>query len=381
MRIAVDYSAAFNQGAGIGRYARNLVPAATGRMQDTAFSLFYAPEPDVGARYANEATERFGTPGQVAIKRAPFDRRRADQIWFRARMPLPIEIWVGSNNLVYSPDFTAPPSLRSPSIVTVHDLAFEIVPERAPDSLRRYLSAVVPRQIKKSAAIVAVSESTKHDLVRFFGVSPNRVTVIPNAADDRFFSAVPLTPVQRQSLGLPDRFLFCVGTIEPRKNHLTLFDALESIAVHQLLPLVIAGRIGWNSDGIMERAQALQRAGRVILLDYVDDRLLPRLYASAAAVVYPSWYEGFGLPVLEGLAAGRPVIASDVPAHREVAGDEAQLVTPGNAESIAKAIIDVHDTDEPTAAEIERRRWQARRYSWESSGAMLAQLFREVATP
>src|SRR5215213_10480130 len=104
------------------------------------------------------------------------------------------------------------------------------------------------------------------------------------------------------------------------------------------IPLVIAGKVGWAADDIVARATALQATGRVILLDHVDDRLLPRLYSSATAVVYASWYEGFGLPVLEGLASGVPVIASDVPAHREVAGEQARFVPPGDAAAIAAEI-------------------------------------------
>jgi glycosyltransferase involved in cell wall biosynthesis len=235
--------------------------------------------------------------------------------------------------------------------------------------------------VKKAAAIAAVSESTKRDLIQLLAVSPDRVTVVPNAADDRFFIADPLTPEEHQTLGLPDRFLLCVGTLEPRKNHLLLFDALESIDPHRTLPLVIAGGVGWSADGIVERARALERSGRVMLLNYVDDQLLPRLYASATAVMYPSWYEGFGLPVLEGLAAGRPVIASDVPAHKEVAGDEAVYVRPDDVVSMARAIIDACEAEEPTNEQIEGRRRQAKRYSWESSGAILAQLLSKVATP
>jgi glycosyltransferase involved in cell wall biosynthesis len=378
VRITIDNSAAFNQGAGIGRYARNVVPAALSRLLDVEAVLFYAPEPNSGARFIDNALAMFSPDARLRVRRAPFDRRRMDQIWFRARLPVPIELWSGRSDLVYSPDFTAPPALRAPTIVTVHDLAFEIVPERAPHALRSYLSAVVPRQVERSAAIVAVSETTKHDLVDRYGLSAECITVVPNAADNRFFEATALSPEERRTMGLPDRYLLTVGTIEPRKNHSTLFDALDLVPERLSIPLVIAGRAGWAADDIVARASKLQAMGRVMLLDYVDDPLLPRLYSSATAIVYPSWYEGFGLPVIEGLASGVPVIASDVPAHREVAGEHATFVSPGDAAEIANAIVQAISSGSSESAQVERQRSQARRYTWERSGQALAALFREV---
>jgi glycosyltransferase involved in cell wall biosynthesis len=347
-------------------------------LPDAEAVLFYAPEPNSGAKFADNALAMFPPNARFRVRRAPFDRRRMDQLWFRACLPVPIELWSGKTDLVYSPDFTAPPALRAPTIVTVHDLAFEIVPERAPEALRSFLSAVVPRQIRRSTAIVAVSETTKRDLIDRYGVSAERITVVPNAADERFFGATALSPEERRSMDLPERFLLTVGTIEPRKNHIALFDALHLLPASVSIPLVIAGNVGWVADGIVARANALQAAGRVILLGHVDDRLLPRLYSSATAIVYPSWYEGFGLPVLEGLASGVPVIASDVPAHREVAGEQATLVPPGDAAAIAAEIERVLTSETSDPAQIELRRSQARRYSWDGSGQVLAALFREV---
>ncbi|MCC6791434.1 MAG: glycosyltransferase family 4 protein, partial [Thermomicrobiales bacterium] len=328
MRIAIDQSAGFNQGAGIGRYARNLVPALVDRMPNARFTLWYAPEN--GARFLDEAIDPFTDTMDVRVRRTRCPRRRMDQLWFRLRAPWPIELWTGRQDLVYSPDFTAPPSMRAPRIVTVHDLAFQIVPERAPEGLRRYLSAAVPRAVGEAAAVVAVSETTRHDVIDRLGVAPERISVVPNAADGRFFTAAPLDEAQRRRLGLPEQYLLTVGTLEPRKNHLTLFRALDMLPAGSRLPLVVVGRVGWSAGEIVAEARARQEQGTVILLDYLADDFLPGLYAGAAALIYPSWYEGFGLPVLEGLATGVTVVASDVPAHREVAGEQAIYAPPGS---------------------------------------------------
>ena len=375
MRIAIDQSAGFNQGAGIGRYARNLVPALAARLPDAALTLWYAPDAD--APFARDAMAPFWDRPETVFKRSMIGRRRMDQLWFRLRAPLPIEVWTGRQDLIYSPDFTAPPAIRTPKVVTVHDLAFEIVPERAPDGLRAYLSAVVPRAVRDAAAVIAVSETTKRDLIERMGVAPGKITVVPNAADDRFFKAQPLSAAQRQLLGLPERYLLTVGTIEPRKNHLNLFAALDRVPIEAQLPLVVVGRVGWSAGETMAAAKGLQLAGRVILLDYLADEHLPGLYAGAQALVYPSWYEGFGLPVLEGLAAGIPVIASDVPSHREIAGDKACFVSPQEPDAIAEALTSVAGTLFSESARSARRQ-RAARYSWDESGAILAGVINEV---
>jgi glycosyltransferase involved in cell wall biosynthesis len=373
VRIAIDQSAGFNQGAGIGRYARHLVPALVGELSDARFTLWYAP--DDGARFAAQATGPLARAEDVRVRHTRIPRRRMDQLWFRLRAPLPIELWTGRQDVVYSPDFTAPPAIRTPRIVTIHDLAFEIVPERAPKGLRDYLSAAVPRAVREAAAVVAVSETTRDDLVERLGIDPDRVTIVPNAADARFFAATPLDEATRTRLGLPEQYLLTVGTIEPRKNHLTLFEALDRLSSSVRVPLVVAGRVGWSADEVVAAAEACRARGTVILLDYLADELLPGVYAGAAALVYPSWYEGFGLPVVEGLATGVPVVASDVPAHREVGGDQVVYAPPGDADALAIAIESALTAPQGTAS---ARRARAARYSWQGSGKTLAGLIDEV---
>lgn len=371
----VDSSAGFNQGAGIGRYARGIVPAMVGALPETSFVFWYAP--NGGAAFRDVAMLPFNGPERVSVKRCRASRRRMDQLWFRARMPVPIELWTGRHDLVYSPDFTAPPSLRSPSVITIHDLAFMIVPERSPPGLRSFLTAVVPTAARQAAAIMAVSETTKHDIVERLGIDPDRIHVAPNAADDHFFNASPLDPATRSKLGIPDRYFLTVGTLEPRKNHETLFNAIRAMPASGAIPLVVAGAVGWSADSIVEAGQQLQREGKVVILDYVDEHRLPGLYAGAEALLYPSWYEGFGLPVLEGMAAGVRVIASDVPAHREVGGDEIFYVDPGDVEVVAAAMRDALETpDDPSARA--RRITRARHYSWERSGHRLAEVLTGV---
>jgi glycosyltransferase involved in cell wall biosynthesis len=378
MRLLVDDSAAFNQGAGIGRYARNVLPAAVRRLPSARVTLWYAPSGPGPAPFGQATSDGFRGMATPRIRRSPLSRRRMDQLWFRARMPLPVQVLAGPADLIYSPDFTAPPSGRTPRVVTVHDLAFIVRPESAPAALRRYLSAVVPRQIEGAARVVAVSEATRRDLIERLGADPARIALVPNGVEDRFFAPSPLAEATRARLGVPADYLLTVGTLEPRKNHQQLFRAIELLDGRAELPLVVAGRPGWDFEPILRAAEPLRRRGRIILLDYVPDAELPGLYAGAAAVVYPSWYEGFGLPVVEALAAGVPVVASDVPALVEVAGNSAILVDPGRPEAIAEAIERSLGPEQRSDAECERRRRQARRYSWDASGEILARVFADV---
>jgi glycosyltransferase involved in cell wall biosynthesis len=376
LRILVDASAAFNQGAGIGRASRSILSEARRHLPDAEFVLWYAPERDGTAQFARELLER--VPGPREVIRARFSRRRADQLLFRARLPLPFQALAGRGDIAYSPDFTSPHAWGIPNLVTIHDLAFMVRPETAPEPLRRYLNAVVPAQIDRAARVVAVSRTTKDDLVDRLGVEPDKVVVIPNGVEASFFDAAPLDDRHRVALGLPDEYLLTVGTIEPRKNHLNLFAALERMPNSSTLPLVVAGRVGWSADPILAASAPLQVRNRVILLDYVPEALLPGLIAGAEAMVYPSWYEGFGLPVLEAMAAGTPIVASDVPAHREVAGDLAEFCDPGDPSSIAAAIEAVQRSDAANSERRSARQARAREYTWSASGKKLTTLMTEL---
>lgn len=369
MRITVEASAAFGQGAGIGRYSRALLSRIVPLMPDAEWTLFRTRDTrNLPYLDANQWKGR-----RVRTVTAPFSRHRADQLWHRLRAPVDVRLMAGRTDVVYSPDFTAPPAWGVPRIVTVHDLAFLTHPRHTTPALRRYLGETVPRQVRLATHIVAVSEATKHDLVAMLGVAPARVTVIRNGVDSRFFTARNLSPEQRQRLRLPDDYLLMVGTIEPRKNHDAVFRVLERLDDSLKVPLVIAGRPGWGCAETMRIARRLQAQGDVVLLDYVAEDDLPSLIAGARMVIYPSWTEGFGLPVIEALAAGVPVIAGDAPALREAGGELTIHVDPGSDEHILDAVR--HELMHPTKDRLRERRAQwARQFDWGDSALRLKRL-------
>ena len=358
-RLLLDVSAAFNQGAGIGRYARNLIGAAVPALSEVAeLRGWYAPDPAPGDRFHDLAAAALGVLA-TSSRRSALSRRRVDQLWFRLPLGATSRLLVPRADLVYSPDFTAPPLAGPPRIVTVHDLAFLKTPEHCPEPLRRYLTAVVPEQVAAAARVAVVSETTRRDVVEAYGVDQSFVTVIPNAADERFFAAAPPSSERRAALRLPARYLLTVGTLEPRKNHMTVFAAARRVYRETGIPLVVVGRDGWQNAEIRSALADLVMEGAAINLANLEDRDLPSLYAEAAAVLQLSWYEGFGIPIVEAMAAGA-----------------ATLVGPADADAAAEATLALLRGDarhDPAAGRV-----AARAYSWGRSGTMLVDLLTEV---
>lgn len=373
MRTLIEASAAFNQGAGIGRYARSIISRLIDRETDDSWTLVHAPD---GESRAADFTVL--PDGRVRNVRLPFSRRNADRIWFRMRMPVDLRLWAGGADVVYSPDFTAPPMFGVRRMVTVHDLAFLTHPEQTTDGLRRFLEAVVPRQVEHADRVAVVSEATGEEVVRLLGVPRRKLVVARNGVDARFYDARPLGDVARQRLGLPARYLLMVGTIEPRKNHLNAMKAFVESGVDSRMPLVIAGQAGWGCDEVMAEIQRLQRRGTVLFLDYVPDEELPGLYAGAAGLLYPSWAEGFGLPVAEALATGIPVITSTAPALREVGGPEAMYVAPEDIDGMARHIRDVANQG-PIDIDRNRRQAWTRQFSWDSSTSIVFESLKDLS--
>jgi len=370
VRALVEASAAFTQYAGIGRYARNIISRLV-TMDDADRWTLVTTRPDPDVPYAMESR------GRVRIVRLPFDRRNADRLWFRAKVPLDIRLFAGGGDVIYSPDFTAPPMAGAPGMITVHDLAFLTHPEVTTEPLRRYLEAVVPREVARADRVAVVSQATRDDIVRILGVPEEKLVVARNGVDRRFFDAAPIDAPGRARLGLPDRYLLMVGTIEPRKNHLNTLRALELSGVGRDIPLVLAGRPGWGYERALEEAERLAGLGIVMMPSYIPDADLPAVYAGATAVLYPSWTEGFGLPIAEALAVGTPVIAGTAPALRETGGPYARYADPSDIEGLAALIRTAPDVDRGPAARQARQEW-ARQFSWDSSTSTVYENLREM---
>ena len=375
MRILIDYTAAITQGAGIGRYTRSLVDGLARVDHEDEFTLFSAQRP--GGERGFPSVPRFHTVS------GPLDNRRMTILWHRLRAPAPIELFAGGADVLHAPDFSLPPTLRARTVVTIHDLAFMTHPECAVPSLRAYLNRVVPRAVRRADHLIAVSQRTADDMVELLGVAPKKITVIHLGVDPsvrRVEDHARLdAAVARYGLRRP--FALAVGTIEPRKNFARLIEAFSLARARAGGPaqLVIAGRKGWLYDGVFETVERLGLRDDVRFLDYVPDGDLPVLYSLAAVVAMPSLYEGFGIPMVEAMACGAPVVASAAGSLPEIVGDAGLLAPPEDVDALADALTRAVGDDAVRAHMVARGYERVRRFDWDAAARQHVAVYHAVA--
>jgi glycosyltransferase involved in cell wall biosynthesis len=323
---------------------------------------------------------------QVAHRPAPVDERWLYRLWYRAGIPLPVQLFTGPINLFHSPDFVLPPVRGGiPTLLTVHDLSFVHYPATFPANLVAYLNRVVPRSVARATHILADSQSTKRDLAAIWRVPDDKVTVLYSGVNERFRPVTDATALAavRARYGLGDRpYVLAVGTVQPRKNYELLVRAFRAVAQAGPHVLVIAGGRGWLTEGLDAEITRQGVADRVILPGFVDDADLPALYSAADLFVFPSLYEGFGLPLLEAMACGVPVISSDASSLPEVAatGGEptALLLPPGDEAAWSAAMLRLLTDETARQRLITAGVAQAARFTWQAAARQLAALYERL---
>jgi glycosyltransferase involved in cell wall biosynthesis len=375
VRIVIDYTPAVHQGAGIGRHTRGLVNALAPLAAGHDVTLLVFGRPSNGAVLA---------PPSMSVRVIPLSNRWLTAGWHRLGLPLPVESLCGSADLYHASDFVLPPLHQARSLLTVHDLSFMTTPDCAEPSLRDFLSRVVPRSVARADHVLADSESTRRDLMRLLGVPAEKTTVVYPGVEARFQPeqdpAVALTHL-RQRYGLGDwPFVLGVGTLEPRKNWTGLIRAWTRLRQASGLPhrLVIAGGRGWLVEGIFEAAQASPYRADIVFTGFVADADLPALYAAADVFAFPSRYEGFGIPVLEAMACGAPVVCADNSSLPEAAGDAAVLVATEDDEALATALQSLIEDPALRQGLIAAGLAQARRFTWEAAAATLWRAYEQT---
>jgi glycosyltransferase involved in cell wall biosynthesis len=325
LRVGIDVSALAQTRAGTARHVRELT-AALGR------------EPDLELRRYS-----FGGGGRIAAA-------ARDALWYPA--VLPARAGRDGVDVLHCPTFRAPLRSSVPLVVTFHDLAVLRHPEAFNGWTRRYSAATLPRIARAAAAIIAVSEFTKREVVELLDVRDEKVRVVPNAVAPVFGPEGPASEGD---------YVLAVSTLEPRKNLQTLAGAFERADLGDC-ELRVVGARGWGDVSV--------NGDRVRRLGFVPDEELARLYRGARCLAYVSRYEGFGLPVLEALACGTPVVAADLPPIREFADGAVVAVDPSDPKAIAAGLEQA--VAMPRAEAI-------RAYSWEDAAAATAAVYREVA--
>lgn len=308
---------------------------------------------------------------------------RADSLrrrWFA--VGLPFYIRRNGFDLFHGTNYEVPLWGGCPSVLTVHDLSLFLYPATHEDRLVRRGRRRLPIMARAASRIVTPSESVRREICEHLRVKASKVVAIPEAPRD-IFRPIPAeeTVETRRRLKVEDEFILFVGTIEPRKNLLTLLRAFEEILrSREFRPqLVIAGREGWLTDELYSQVEKSGVEERLRFTGYLTDEDLRALYSSCRVFVYPSLYEGFGLPPLEAMACGAPVITSRIPAVTETVGAEAaRLVAPRDKQALAQNIIDLlmneHARERLSAAGQKR----AAQFSWEKTARLTLKVYEEL---
>jgi glycosyltransferase involved in cell wall biosynthesis len=357
LRVLIDGTPLLGQRSGIGRYTAALLrELATRPDVDVTVTAFTA---------RGQVALRAAVPPGVAVRGGPVPARALRAAWRHAGWP-PTELLAGGADVLHATNFVLPPSRRARGVVTVHDLAFLDRPDYLTPQ-QRDLAELVARSVARAAVVCTPSSAVAEQVARRLDVPAERIVVTPLGVDRPWLHTGPPTPTLRTTLGLPPRYLLFVGAAQPRKGLDVLLDAHASQP--GLAPLVLAGPAGWGPAPVT--------SSRVRTLGYLDEADLRCVVTGATALVLPSHDEGFGLPVLEAMAAGVPVVCSDLPALREVAGGLAMLVPPGDPAALATALAITDDAgDDPVAAAA--RRAHAARYTWHACAEATIRAYRKA---
>jgi glycosyltransferase involved in cell wall biosynthesis len=366
MRFSVDAHAIGQHLTGNETYIRNLLRCFAQLDDESDFIAYVSRESAF-----DDVPRRF-------IKRVV-----AENPWKRLGWDLPRHLAKDRPDMLHV-QYTAPLMCRVPVVVSVHDVSFLECPEYFTRFRSMQLRYTVRRTVLSAARVLTPSEFSKRSIMRAYGMDDEKITVLPNGVSSTF------RPIAREAAAhwlqsryaVPQRFILSVGDLQPRKNHIALIRAFEElIRTYPELPqhLVFVGKLAWRSDEVIAAAKACSLGSRIHFMDFVPDEDLTRFYGACDLSVYPSLYEGFGLPIIEAMACGRAVACSNTSAMPEVADSAALLFDPKSDIEIVRAMRDLL-LDTELRTRMERLGTQrASLYNWERTARRTLEVYYEVA--
>ncbi|MCK5862373.1 MAG: glycosyltransferase family 4 protein [Candidatus Hydrogenedentes bacterium] len=353
MRVGIEITPLTSTPTGVGYYVRHLLEA-----------LLELPERPgyIGFSSGLHRPDMQGIP--VDFRRIPLPTRFLYQCWASVGIPQ-VDRFLGGVDVYHAVNYVLPPVQRARRVLSIHDLCFLRHPEWASPKIVAPFQRTIRKDAHEADLVIACSEATKREIVELLELPPEHIRVIYDAADS-LFHPVAVDQAKEQvarALGIKESYLLFVGTREPRKNLSTLLEAFSQADIPQ--HLVIAGGAGWNSRELQDQVMRLNLESKVHFTGYIQDRsLFPALYSAAVAFVFPSWYEGFGLPVLEAMACACPVIASNTTSIPEVGGDAALYVAPDDVAAWVSALRQVVGDKALRDTMCKKGLEQAERFSW-----------------
>ncbi len=371
MRIAYDATSIPRLMAGAGVYTDNLLRALARVDGDNEYVVFARTD-----AFDALARER----PNFRVVRVGAGSRAMRLVW--EQLVLPVQLRAQAVNVVHSPHHTAPLlNIGGQRVVTFHDLTFFILPERYPRRRLYYFRAVSWASAKAASLLICPSLAARDDIIRILHAPPDKVRPIAEAAAPAFRVFEDPAPVEalRRKYLLPERFILSVGSLEPGKNRTTLLKAFAELRRRGVAQkLVVAGQRAWKYGADFHLAEELGLKGHVVFTGYVPPEEMPALYNAADAFAFPSLYEGFGLPVLEAMACGVPVVTSNVSSLPEVAGDAALLVDPRDPAALCDALERLLKDDSVRTDMRRRGLARASTFSWEKAARKTINVYREA---
>lgn len=358
--------------SGVGHTTASLVDALVGA--DEGIEIVLLP---VTVRGAGLLRRHESSHPRIRVVRSRLPARAMTWVWSRATWP-PAELFCGSVDVFWGPNYLLPPLVKAAGVMTIHDLAFVRTPEACSEHVRGY-AETVPPMAARSNRIMVPSRVIAEELAAWLPSEADRIRVVPWAVRRIFREqGGGLVKPRKDALGVRDPYAVFVGNLEVRKNIELLLQAFGLVrSVHPDAQLVLVGSPGFGWDGIRARHEAILDSGAVRVVGYLPDPEVAALVRGARVFVYPSRYEGFGIPPLEAMAAGTPVVAAKAAALPEALGDHARWIHPDDLDGLASAIAD-HFEGTPEEGTIEAARAWATSFTWGRAAEATIRVFEEA---
>ena len=371
MHIAIDAHSVGTQLGGNETYAINLIEALA-EIDQTNLYTIYVTKPAALERF-NNRWPNFQV--KQTLPHTPL-----------VRIPLTLsrELRRHPVDLLHV-QYTAPPFAPCPVVTTIHDLSFEHLPETFNRRSWMQLRLTVRRTARRAAHIITGSEYSRGDISRTYGIAPERITVTPDAAPAHFAPVTNETELRRirESYGIQENYIFSLGSIQPRKNLVRLIEAyscLRAVRPQGKLPqLVLAGKRGWLDDETFRAAERHSLGKDILFTGYVPEQDLVGLYSGAVCFVYPSYFEGFGLPAVEAMQCGVPVIAGNRTSLPEVVADAGVLFDPFDTQALVKALTQVIDDSGCRAMLRAKGLERAKNFNWKTTAQLTLNVYQLAA--